>query len=121
MSYGELEQSSNRLAHLLKDAGCRRGDRVGLLLPKSPAAIVAMLGVLKADAIYVPMDPASPAPRQARVLEISDCSCVLGAGPVATGLNAALAVAGLPRRPHPRRVEPGPPHASALYARQLPG
>ncbi len=99
LTYGALEEASNKLGHLLKDAGCRRGDRVGLLMPKMPAAIVAMLGVLKADAIYVPMDPASPAERQARVLEISDCRCILAAGPVEQGLRETLAVATLQQRP----------------------
>src|SRR5262249_42373007 len=93
LSYGALEDSSNRLAHLLPDAGCRRGDRVGLLMPKMPAAIVAMLGALKADAIYVPMDPASPPARQARVLEVSDCRCILAAGAASQSLSDALATA----------------------------
>ena len=38
LEYGELEEASNRLAHLLREAGCRRGDRVGLLMPKMPMA-----------------------------------------------------------------------------------
>src|SRR6266581_4221300 len=63
LSYADLEQESNRLARTLKAAGVARGDRVCLLCPKSPAAIIAILAVLKADAIYVPLDPASPAPR----------------------------------------------------------
>jgi amino acid adenylation domain-containing protein len=99
LTYRALEEASNRLAHLLKDAGCRRGDRVGLLMPKMPAAIVAMLGALKADAIYVPMDPASPAARQARVLEVSDCRCILAAGAVGPRLHDALATAVLRHRP----------------------
>ena len=99
LTYGALEEASNRLAHLLKDAGCRRGDRVGLLMPKMPTAIVAMLGALKADTIYVPMDPASPAVRQARVLEVSDCRCILAAGPVGPMLRDALATATLQQRP----------------------
>jgi amino acid adenylation domain-containing protein len=99
LTYGALEEASNRLAHLLKDAGCRRGDRVGLLMPKMPTAIVAMLGALKADAIYVPMDPASPAARQARVLEVSDCRCILAAGAVGPMLRDALATATLQQRP----------------------
>ena len=99
LTYGELEEASNQLAHLLVDAGCRRGDRVGLLMPKTPMAVVAMLGALKADAIYVPMDPASPAARQARMLEISDCSCVLAAGSVGPMLREALATATLSQRP----------------------
>ena len=99
LSYGALEDASNRLAHLLKEVGCRRGDRVGLLTPKAPGAIVAMLGALKADAIYVPMDPASPAARQARVLEISDCRCVLAAGPAGENIRGTLACANLAVRP----------------------
>src|SRR5260370_4404997 len=65
LTYGALEEASNRLAHLLKDAGCRRGDRVGLLMPKMPPPIMAMLRAPKADAIYLPMDPATPAAPQA--------------------------------------------------------
>ena len=99
LTYGELEEASNRLARALKEAGCRRGDRIGLLIPKSLEAIVAMLGALKADAIYVPMDPASPAARQARVLEVSDCRCILAAGPVGQNLRDTLAAATLSQRP----------------------
>lgn len=99
LTYAALEETSNRLAHLLKEAGCRRGDRIGLLMPKSPMAIVAMLGALKADAIYVPMDPASPAARQARVLEISDCRFILAVGPVGRSLHDAVAAATLRERP----------------------
>ena len=82
MTYGTLEAASNRLARLLTAAGCMRGDRVALLMRKQPAAIVAMLGVLKAGAIYVPLDAAEPAARLARTLAASDCRCVLAAGPV---------------------------------------
>src|SRR5258708_16215507 len=66
LTYAALEEASNRLARVLKEAGCRRGDRVGLLMPKMPAAIVAMLGALKTDAVYVPMEPAAPPTRQGR-------------------------------------------------------
>lgn len=87
LSYGALEQLSNQLARALRDAGCRRGDRVGLLMPKMPSAIVAMLGALKADAIYVPLNPADPHARLARVLEASDCRCILAAGSAAPVLR----------------------------------
>jgi amino acid adenylation domain-containing protein len=99
LTYAALEEATNRLARALREAGCRRGDRVGLLMPKMPAAIVAMLGALKADAIYVPMDPASPAARQARVLEVSDCRFILAAGPVRRNLRDALAAATLREPP----------------------
>src|SRR5438045_6806722 len=91
LSYGELYAGSSRLARMLRDLGCRRGDRVVLLMPKMPAAIVSLLGVLKADAIYVPLDPAGPAPRLARMLEVCGCQCILAAGPTGPLLREALA------------------------------
>lgn len=77
ISYGEFEAESNRLARALKDAGCARGDRVALLLPKSIEALTAMFAVLKADCVYVPMDTTSPATRLERILRISESVCVL--------------------------------------------
>jgi len=56
ITYGELETESNRLARALGDAGCRPGDRVALLMPKSPMAIMAILGIYKADCVFVPLD-----------------------------------------------------------------
>ncbi len=91
LAYGELEAASNRLARLLRDAGCVRGDRVCLLLPKSPAAIVALLGVLKADGIYVPIDPLSPAARAAKILDACENRWVLAAGPVTPLLDELMA------------------------------
>lgn len=80
LTYGELEEQSNRLARLLREAGVQRGDRVCLLMPKSPAVVVAMLGVLKADAIYVPLDPTSPAPRVVKMIASCDDRWILAAG-----------------------------------------
>lgn len=83
LSYGQLDAISSQLARLLRAAGCRRGDRVGLLAPKSLAAIVGILGIYKADAVFVPLDPIGPAARLAKILRSSDCRCVLAAGAVA--------------------------------------
>jgi len=105
LTYGALETMSNQLAHLLVALGCRRGDRVGLLLPKVPEAIVAILGALKADAIYVPLDPAGPAARLARILEVADCRVVLAAGSVESMLRDALAAAALQRPPLVGRLD----------------
>jgi amino acid adenylation domain-containing protein len=99
LTYGELETASNRLAHALRELGCRRGDRVGLLMPKVPAAIAGLLGVLKADAAYVPLDPAGPPARLARMLEICGCHSILAAGRTGSLLRAAFACANLARRP----------------------
>jgi amino acid adenylation domain-containing protein len=68
LSYGALEQRANRLARLLAGLGAQRRDRIALLLPKSPLAITAMVGTLKADCAYTPVDLKNPAPRVAQIL-----------------------------------------------------
>jgi len=90
VTYGELEESSNRLARLLKEAGCKKGDRVCFLIPKSPVAYISMLGILKADCVHVPMDTSSPAPRLARIVESCEPRFILGAGPVANLLDELI-------------------------------
>ncbi len=63
MTYRELEQASNRLAHLLAAQGAGPGQVVALLLERSGEAVVAMLAVLKAGAAYLPIDAGLPAAR----------------------------------------------------------
>jgi amino acid adenylation domain-containing protein len=92
MTYGELEQRSNRLARSLKAAGCQRGDRVAFAIPKSPTALVAVIGILKADCIHVPIDTASPAARVARILQSSDPRCVLAVAATAKLINELAAL-----------------------------
>ena len=76
LSYGELESLSSRIASLLRELGVHRHDRVCLLLPKSPLTVAAMLGALKADCIYVPLDLASPPVRLAKILVTADPAVV---------------------------------------------
>jgi amino acid adenylation domain-containing protein len=97
MTYAQLEKSSNQLARVLKELGCKRGDRVCLLMPKSLSAMVGILGVLKADCTYVPIDPLSPAQRVAKIVDLCDCRALLGAGPVTGLLNEVLGREGLRR------------------------
>ncbi|WP_156669913.1 non-ribosomal peptide synthetase, partial [Mycobacterium sp. E3305] len=59
-TYREVDGASNRLAHLLIGYGAGPGECVGLVLPRSGAAIVAILAVLKTGAAYLPIDPALP-------------------------------------------------------------
>jgi amino acid adenylation domain-containing protein len=71
LTYAELESASNRFAHSLHTHGVRRGDRVALWLPKSPEAVIALYGTMKAGAAYVPVDPSAPAARLAYIAR--DC------------------------------------------------
>ncbi len=63
LTYREVEEAANRLAHLLAGQGVGPGQCVALLLERSAEAIVAMLAVLKTGAAYLPIDPAVPAAR----------------------------------------------------------
>lgn len=53
LSYGEIEERANALAHAMVAAGVSRGDRVAIVLPNSVEAVVAIFAVLKADAVFV--------------------------------------------------------------------
>lgn len=90
VSYGELEADSNRLARLLRASGCVRGDRVALLVPKSPDAIVAMLGTLKADCVYVPVDTSMPAARAAKIVRKSGARWILAVAGVSPLVRALI-------------------------------
>lgn len=72
ITYGDLDQLSSRLAAHLVGLGVGQGDRVGFLLSKSIDSVASILGILKAGAAYVPVDPNSPLPRAGYIL--SDCS-----------------------------------------------
>jgi len=69
LTYRELDETSNAVARALAEGGVSRGDRVVLHAPKSVAAVAAAYGVMKAGASYVPVEPGSPAPRLAAIVE----------------------------------------------------
>ncbi|MEZ5328872.1 MAG: amino acid adenylation domain-containing protein [Verrucomicrobiales bacterium] len=79
LTYAELDLASDKMATALVAAGVQEGDRIGLCLPKSVHAVVALLGVLKAGAAYVPVDAGSPPQRNAFIF--ADCAvrCVIAA------------------------------------------
>ena len=69
LTYGELEERANKLANYLRETcGVRRDDLVGIYLDRSESVIVAMLGILKAGAAYVPLDTESPRARNELII-----------------------------------------------------
>lgn len=68
ISYGDLSARSNQVANLLLSQGVGRGKFVGLGLDRSLDLPVALLGILKAGAAYVPLDPGYPANRIAQMI-----------------------------------------------------
>ena len=83
LTYRELDEASNRLAHLLAGQGAGPGQCVALLFPRSAEAIVAIVAVLKTGAAYLPIDPVLPAARIGFMLA--------DAAPIAAITTAALA------------------------------
>ena len=77
LTYGELEASSNRLAHALLASGVKPGDRVGIYLPKSLESIISVFGIMKAGACYVPLHMASPGRRLAEIARQCEMGCLI--------------------------------------------
>lgn len=88
LTYGRLDELSDALAALLRETDCRAGDRVALLAPRSPRTVAAALGVYKAGALLVPLDPEGPAARQEKVLRSSGCRLLLADGGAAGARRA---------------------------------
>ncbi|HEY0022717.1 MAG TPA: non-ribosomal peptide synthase/polyketide synthase [Longimicrobium sp.] len=126
LTYAELDARANRLAHRLVELGVRPEGRVALCMEPCSGAIAGLLGVMKAGAAYVPLDPAAPDERTAFMLAESGARIVLAdaasaARPWAAGYEV-LVVGGeldaeLERHPAtPPAVQVGPRHlAYVLY------
>lgn len=77
LTYRQLDECANRLARHLADRGVVPGDRVAICAGRHPRTVAAMLGVLKCGAAFVPLDPAHPAGRRARILADSGAKLLL--------------------------------------------
>ena len=77
LTYEELNIRANQLARYLRARGVGAGERVGVCIDRSPEMVWGLLGVLKAGAAYVPLDPSCPAERLAFMLEDAAPAIVL--------------------------------------------
>ncbi|MEN6466634.1 MAG: AMP-binding protein, partial [Syntrophaceae bacterium] len=57
LSYEKIDSDANRLAHLIRDCGVLRGDRVAVFLDNSAETVISIFGILKADAVFVVLSP----------------------------------------------------------------
>jgi natural product biosynthesis luciferase-like monooxygenase protein/amino acid adenylation domain-containing protein len=110
-TYGELEARANRLAHHLVNLGIGRGDLVGVSVRRGADLVIAMLGVMKSGAAYVPMDPAFPRSRLELISSDAKLACLITAAPE----PAADRPAGSPAAPGP-----GGARVIDLYADAVP-
>ncbi|MBJ7463815.1 MAG: amino acid adenylation domain-containing protein, partial [Mycolicibacterium sp.] len=76
-SYREINETANRLAHKLIAQGIGTEDRVAVLMEKSPELVITALGIVKAGAVYLPVDPTYPQDRLSYILSDSDPKVVL--------------------------------------------
>jgi amino acid adenylation domain-containing protein len=88
LSYRELDAAADALAHTLAARGIGRGALVALVAERSPRMLVALLGVLKAGAAYVPMDPAYPAERLRFMLDDAAVAAIVTERALAAELPA---------------------------------
>lgn len=86
LTYSELNQQANQLAHHLRSLGVKPEDLVGICVDRSLEMLVAMLAVLKAGGAYVPIDPAYPRERIAYMLDNAQVHVLLTASALAAHL-----------------------------------
>ncbi|EDY46066.2 non-ribosomal peptide synthetase [Streptomyces sp. SPB074] len=94
LSYGALDARSAGLADRLRALGIGAGSVVGVALPKSPELVVHLLAVLRAGGAYLPLDPALPAGRLARVLAGAGAALLITEGAAPEGLPCRSLAAG---------------------------
>jgi amino acid adenylation domain-containing protein len=89
LTYGELEGRANQLARYLARRGVGREALVGLCLPRTPELVVGLLGILKAGAAYLPLDPSHPPERLEEILRESAVVTVVTTRALALRLGQA--------------------------------
>lgn len=101
ITYGELNRRANGIASLLQEKGIGPGEIVALEVDRSVETIIGLLGILKAGAAYLPIDPAYPKNRIDYILKDSSAKVILTAGDISASLLAT-------RNPQPVTCSVGP-------------
>jgi amino acid adenylation domain-containing protein len=94
ITYAELAALSDRVRDRLVQGGIKRGDRVGIYLHKSIDGVASIFGILKAGAVYVPVDPLAPASRNAFIFHNCGVRTAIVEAAFAEGLAVEMASLG---------------------------
>ncbi|MEU0603070.1 AMP-binding protein [Streptomyces sp. NPDC006393] len=128
LTYRELSRAANRLAAHLRARGIGRGDRVVTLLPPGPEMVTAFLGIVRAGAASVPVDPADPAGRRRLIVRDSAAAAVLAEGAAAADyadLDTLVVALDTEAPEIARRPDALPEHTAgpddAVHVRYAPG
>ncbi|MEL7051987.1 MAG: amino acid adenylation domain-containing protein, partial [Cyanobacteria bacterium J06588_5] len=87
LTYQQLNQSANKIAHGLVQKGVQKGTRVGLCLNRSVDMVASLLGILKVGASYIPLDPTHPAQRLSHIAEDANIELLITTADAATALE----------------------------------
>lgn len=109
LTYGEVDDQANRIAHGLIAAGVQPGDRVAICLDNRPEAVVAIFGVLKAGAAFMMINPTTKAQKLLHLLAHARARAIVMASPALQPLRESLAA--LPSLEAIVAVGPGAPAA----------
>jgi amino acid adenylation domain-containing protein len=85
--YKELDEITNKLAHVIQQNGVKCRDRVGIYMHKSIFSVISILGILKSGATYVPLDPNTPSKRLAYIIENCGIKMLLASADMAGNVN----------------------------------
>ncbi len=91
LTYAELNDRANQLAHYLKTIGVASEVLVGICMERSLNLVIGLLGILKAGGAYVPLDPAYPQARLGFILDDAQISVLLTQSNLIQGLPAHVA------------------------------
>ncbi|MEM7193831.1 MAG: amino acid adenylation domain-containing protein [Pseudomonadota bacterium] len=91
ISYKELDEKSNQLARVLTVHDCKPRDRVCIFLNKSIQSAIAVYGILKAGAVFVPIDPDAPEDRISAIIEDTESNLIVSDDSNRTDLESVVA------------------------------